>query len=638
MPIPAYPHDDKMQMLADLWSACPRVPNRGGHALGVGVIDEGQLEPTTSNFEVRGDQNAFGEPDSNGAKVNWPFWPVDRAFQPDRPAEGNAVDMAAFNLLPPGLFTATNGIGQEYAAGMNIDGPHPHPQPQREGLPSPLRLDSYMFGAAALQPESTADPYNNLFSSDQDFNTFVQFLSQTDLSWVENLDESTLALLRESLPNQLLEQDTAGFPEATLPEKRPPAGGGIRRTRVQDYEARPLLPVEPSERVQDPPDPSSEDDPRKLLMQLWDICPRVPSLPANGGHHPHVTPVRATPMHAPTPAPPQVMPRPAVQTVQRSPQLAPTPPSPGLGFAEPASHAQQKPGIEDPEWPYSLPDSTRKCVQDFLHAAEFATSKAEYKQDRTREEAAAQAVKFQEQMIQAESNLEDGVSPKGTQKPRSTAEGSTISGSEESSTSPESSWSGGKRDGAEIRRTAEEVSEEPSAANERSGAPSDACGMMVMMCNLPNNRDAEQILAVMEKLGFKDSYDYFYLPVDRHCMCNKGYGFIHFMRVEDAYSFIKQLEGFRFERTGSSKTITACIAKRQGVAASLKACIKSPHRLLDGKSRGRVMSHCPWVRVQGQIRCLTPTSAYNAYVEENSRTGHGTSNRAEQSDPVAREE
>lgn len=107
------------------------------------------------------------------------------------------------------------------------------------------------------------------------------------------------------------------------------------------------------------------------------------------------------------------------------------------------------------------------------------------------------------------------------------------------------------------------------------------------------------------------------------------------MWVEDAYRFIKQLEGFRFERTGSSKTITACIAKRQGVAASLKACIKSPHRILDGKSRGRVMSHCPWVRIKGQIRCLSPTSAYNAYIGENMRAVPSTSNRTEHSDAVA---
>jgi hypothetical protein len=251
--------------------------------------------------------------------------------------------------------------------------------------------------------------------------------------------------------------------------------------------------------------------------------------------------------------------------------------------------------------------------------------------ERSREAATRDAVKFQEQMIQAESKLNtaNGVSPKASHKPRSTAEGSTNSGSEESSTSPESSWFGGKRVGAEVQRTVEGVSQEPSVVNERTS--DDGCGMMVMMCNLPNNRDSEQILAVLEKLGFKDSYDYFYLPVDRHCMCNKGYGFVHFMRVETAYGFIKQLEGFRFERTGSSKTITACIAKRQGVAASLKACIKSPHRLLDGKSRGRVMSHCPWVRVKGQIRCLSPTSAYSAYVEESLRAMPSTSNRSEQS-------
>merc|ERR550514_1117933 len=82
-------------------------------------------------------------------------------------------------------------------------------------------------------------------------------------------------------------------------------------------------------------------------------------------------------------------------------------------------------------------------------------------------------------------------------------------------------------------------------------------GLMVMVCNLPNNRHAEDVLEVLESLGYTGKYDYFYLPVDRHCMCNKGYGFVHFARIHDAYSFMERLEGYRFDHTSSTKALTA---------------------------------------------------------------------------------
>jgi hypothetical protein len=492
------------------------------------------------------------ETEVESAQVNWPFWPVERALMPDR----SANDVFVGNNVPFG-FSLNAPVDQRIA-------------PNGAQLPiHPPSMPSASTFANVAVAQGNGDP----FASDQDFNDFVNFLSQTEFSWVNNLDENSLQLLRDSLPNQ---------------QDQPPAGGGIRRTQAP-------TPVPPESLEV----PEAEDDPRRLLMHLWGMCPRVPSLDS-------------------CPQPPKP------RTMMRSPPVVPSPGARG-GFAPPPQ------GLDDPGWPYSVPAATRKGIQDFLHAAELAKKG-------NREAALNQAVKFQEQMINAESlnsklNDVEGVSPK-VLKTRSNAEGSTISGSEESSTSPDSSWSGGKRDSTEIQRNAEGASQMPSVVNERNAPDSSSPGTMVMMCNLPNNRDAEQILAVLEKLGFKDAYDYFYLPVDRHCMCNKGYGFVHFVRVEDAYRFIQQLEGFRFERSGSSKTVTACIAKRQGVVASLKACIKSPHRLLDGKSRGRVMSHCPWVRVKGQIRCLSPTSAYNAYVEETSRAVSST-NSAEHSDAAA---
>jgi hypothetical protein len=153
-------------------------------------------------------------------------------------------------------------------------------------------------------------------------------------------------------------------------------------------------------------------------------------------------------------------------------------------------------------------------------------------------------------------------------------------------------------------------SEEANEDNKKSPPEN---GLMVMVCNLPNNRHAEDVLEVLEGLGYSGKYDYFYLPVDRHCMCNKGYGFVHFMRIHDAYSFMERLEGYRFDHTSSTKALTACVAKRQSVYASLRACMKTPHRLLDGKARGRLMSHHPWLYVNGEYRCLSPSSAYKTY-------------------------
>jgi hypothetical protein len=158
-----------------------------------------------------------------------------------------------------------------------------------------------------------------------------------------------------------------------------------------------------------------------------------------------------------------------------------------------------------------------------------------------------------------------------------------------------------------------EAKDADSETNEENKKSPQEGGLMVMVCNLPNNRHAEDVLEVLEELGYSGKYDYFYLPVDRHCMCNKGYGFVHFTRIHDAYGFMESLEGYRFDHTSSTKALTACVAKRQSVYASLRACMKTPHRLLDGKARGRLMSHHPWLYVNGEYRCLSPSSAYKTY-------------------------
>jgi hypothetical protein len=181
------------------------------------------------------------------------------------------------------------------------------------------------------------------------------------------------------------------------------------------------------------------------------------------------------------------------------------------------------------------------------------------------------------------------------------------------STSGGGSGSSDTQSGSHRSSPSVEAKDADSETNEDSKKSSRENGLMVMICNLPNNRHAEDALEVLEALGYTGKYDYFYLPVDRPCMCNKGYGFVHFTRIHDAYTFMEGLEGYRFDHTSSTKALTACVAKRQSVTASLRACMKTPHRLLDGKARGRLMSHHPWLFVNGEYRCLSPSSAYKTY-------------------------
>jgi hypothetical protein len=137
--------------------------------------------------------------------------------------------------------------------------------------------------------------------------------------------------------------------------------------------------------------------------------------------------------------------------------------------------------------------------------------------------------------MEAKSDKEDPSCPKPKPYGRE-AEVSTKSGSGGGSGSSDTQ-SGSHRSSPSVEaKDADDADSETNADGKKSSQEN---GLMVMVCNLPNNRHAEDVLEVLDGLGYSGKYDYFYLPVDRHCMCNKGYGFVHFTRIHDAYTFMK---------------------------------------------------------------------------------------------------
>jgi len=139
-------------------------------------------------------------------------------------------------------------------------------------------------------------------------------------------------------------------------------------------------------------------------------------------------------------------------------------------------------------------------------------------------------------------------------------------------------------------------------------------GIMLMLCNLPNNRRPELVMEAIDDMGFH-GYDYVYVPLDRHSNCNKGYGFVHFPDVDEAYRFMKDFQGFQFEGTHSSKTLSVCVARRQCVMASLRSQRAYP-MVFDKKGR-QTWRRDPWVRINGEMDCVTPQTAMRMFSRQN---------------------
>eukprot|EP00931_Biecheleriopsis_adriatica_P095583 TRINITY_DN69173_c0_g1_i1.p1 TRINITY_DN69173_c0_g1~~TRINITY_DN69173_c0_g1_i1.p1 ORF type:complete len:182 (+),score=31.72 TRINITY_DN69173_c0_g1_i1:72-617(+) len=92
----------------------------------------------------------------------------------------------------------------------------------------------------------------------------------------------------------------------------------------------------------------------------------------------------------------------------------------------------------------------------------------------------------------------------------------------------------------------------------------------VMMRNLPNKYSVKMLRKEIDAAGFKDEYDFVYLPIDPESQANKGYAFINFTGPEVTQKFRDHFEGNEMKNFNSNKVVAIAQADIQGYDALYK--------------------------------------------------------------------
>lgn len=93
----------------------------------------------------------------------------------------------------------------------------------------------------------------------------------------------------------------------------------------------------------------------------------------------------------------------------------------------------------------------------------------------------------------------------------------------------------------------------------------------MMLKNIPCRKSQEEVAMHIDQKGFSGRYDFFYLPRDVKFRANLGYAFINFLTPEDASSFEQEMNGYRFNGSGSTKACAIVPAHVQGLVNNLAA-------------------------------------------------------------------
>ena len=86
-----------------------------------------------------------------------------------------------------------------------------------------------------------------------------------------------------------------------------------------------------------------------------------------------------------------------------------------------------------------------------------------------------------------------------------------------------------------------------------------------MIRNIPNRVKTKDLLEQIQSLGFGESFDYYYMPLDLRAQQNKGYAFINSVDGKTAKEFRERVSGATFEGRHSDKLIDVCSADKQGL-------------------------------------------------------------------------
>lgn len=95
-----------------------------------------------------------------------------------------------------------------------------------------------------------------------------------------------------------------------------------------------------------------------------------------------------------------------------------------------------------------------------------------------------------------------------------------------------------------------------------------------MLRNIPNKFTQASLLEEIDKEGFDNSYDFFYLPMDVRNKTNVGYAFVNFVASADMARFQRCFEGYQFKKHSSQKIATVSPAHVQGLERNIQQLAK----------------------------------------------------------------
>mmetsp|Transcript_72805 Transcript_72805/g.189543 ORF Transcript_72805/g.189543 Transcript_72805/m.189543 type:complete len:359 (+) Transcript_72805:102-1178(+) len=111
----------------------------------------------------------------------------------------------------------------------------------------------------------------------------------------------------------------------------------------------------------------------------------------------------------------------------------------------------------------------------------------------------------------------------------------------------------------------------------------------MMVRNIPNRYTQRELIREIEVLGFGESFDFFYAPMDTGTMGNVGYAFVNFVDGTWAERCQQMLSGYTFkkhQKKTRTKVASVSVAHLQGLEANLRHYEKAAIN-----SRGR-SKHC----------------------------------------------
>jgi hypothetical protein len=93
----------------------------------------------------------------------------------------------------------------------------------------------------------------------------------------------------------------------------------------------------------------------------------------------------------------------------------------------------------------------------------------------------------------------------------------------------------------------------------------------LMIRNIPSRYTQRELVLELEEMGFTDSFDFVYLPLDRTTRAALGYAFVNFVSTSWANKCMDDFQDYRFQRhrAVSSKVAAVSVAHIQGLPKNL---------------------------------------------------------------------